>query len=223
MKEAIGSRARQILEILKGEFLIPNLEDIKDEPFKILIRTIISQSTAETNTERAYTNLSNSHLVEPEVLIAADIKKIEKALRVAGLYRNKAWVLKEVSKLIIEKFDGSLNFIHEAPLNEARENLMSLPGVGPKTSDIVLLFSGRRPVIPVDTHVNRVSKRLGLSPSKASYEGVRHSLENLYKREGDEYFAVHMLIIELGRKVCRARNPLCHICSLQLLCPSAKL
>jgi len=213
-------RAKEVLHILQKEFSIPTLSDIVDDPFKVLIRTVISQSTAEVNTRRAYENLSESMVITPERLADADVKEIEEALRVAGLYRNKSKKIKKISELVLEEHGGSLGFIHSLPLEEARERLMGLPGVGPKTADIVLLFCAERPTIPVDTHVNRVSKRLGLAPAKADYEVVRRSLQELYQPK--DYLSVHMLLIALGRRYCKALNPLCPICPVKQNCPSAE-
>jgi len=213
------TRARRVLKELELRFPVPQLSEIGDDPFKVLVRTIISQSTAEINTRRAYENLSRKMLLTPKRLAEADVKEIEEALFVAGLYRNKSRILKQVSQMILQEFKGSLDFIYSKPLKEAREKLQSLPGVGPKTADILLLFCAKRPVLPVDTHVERVSKRLGLVPLKAGYERIREDLEALYAPE--EYFKVHMLFISLGRKVCRAVRPKHDECPVNHLCPSA--
>lgn len=214
-------RARRILEALELRFKVPDLSEITDDPFKILVRTIISQSTAEINTRRAYKNLSRKMLVTPKSLAEADIREIEDALLVAGLYRNKSKIIKKVSQLILQEFNGSFNFMYSKPLKEARERLLSLPGVGPKTADIILLFCAKRPVLPIDTHVNRVSKRLGLVPLRASYEKIREELQALYPPE--EYFKVHMLFISLGRRICKARKPKHIECPVNHLCPSAHI
>jgi len=220
MQNEETERARRILGKLKENFAVPQLSSIETDLFKVLIRTIISQSTAEINTRRAYQNLSARLSITLGALAKADVEEIEEALKVAGLYRNKSRVIKKVSSLILERFNGSLDFVYSLPLDESREKLMSLPGVGPKTADIVLLFCGKRPVLPVDTHVDRVSKRLGLVPSKASYEETRKSLQEMYNSK--EYFEVHMLFIALGRKYCKAIKPLHAICPVVGLCPSAK-
>lgn len=212
-------RATKVLDVLKSEFSVPKLSNISDDPFRVLIRTVISQSTAEANTRRAYENLSRSMVITPRRLADADVKTIEEALRVAGLYRNKSKTIKKISKMMLEEYGGSLDFIYSMPLEEARKRLMKFPGVGPKTADIVLLFCAQRPTIPVDTHVNRVSKRLGLVPAKADYEVVRRSLQELCRPK--EYFSVHMLLIALGRRYCKALNPLCTICPVEQNCPSA--
>ncbi|MEM2026306.1 MAG: endonuclease III [Candidatus Bathyarchaeia archaeon] len=215
-------RARKILSILKSSFPIPDISDLAKDPFKILVRTIISQSTSERNTQRAFENLSSKMPITPKSLAEADVRCIEEALKVAGLYRNKSVVLKEMSRMIIEKFGGSLDFIYSLPLNEARDKLLSLPGVGPKTADIVLLFCAEKPVLPVDTHVRRVSKRLGFVPkNEEKYDSIRARIEELYSPE--EYFDVHMLLIALGRKFCKSLKPSCAQCIVNNLCPSRKL
>jgi len=214
-------RAKRILEALELRFEVPKLSEIADDPFKILVRTIISQSTAEVNTRRAYENLSKKTLLTPERLAKADTKEIEDALFVAGLYRNKSRIIKKVSQLILQELNGSLDFIYSKPLKEAREKLLSLPGVGPKTADIILLFCAKRPVLPIDTHVNRVSKRLGLVPMEANYERIREILQALYSPE--EYFKVHMLFISLGREICKAGKPKHNECPVNHLCPSVHI
>lgn len=107
------------------------------------------------------------------------------------------------------------------PIEEARKTLMELPGVGPKTADVVLLFSGNQSTIPVDTHVNRVSKRLGLAPAGGGYEEVRLSLQSLFKP--DDYLAVHLLLIAHGRTHCKAIKPHCTTCPVNIYCPSKGL
>ena len=221
MQSQETERTTEILRILKRSFPVPEPPVLAGDPFKVLVRTIISQSTAETNTRRAYENLSRRLSVTPEVLAEADIKMVEDALRVAGLYRNKSRTMVEVSSLIVKEFNGSLDFIHSLPLDEARQKLMGLPGVGPKTADIVLLFSGKRPTLPIDTHVARVAKRLGLVPSKAGYEGIRGGLQSLY--QPDEYYNVHMVFIALGRRFCKALKPNHVSCPVARLCPLSEI
>ena len=215
------NRAREILKALELRFGIPRFPEIATDPFKLLVRTIISQSTTEVNTRRAYENLSRKMLLTPKALAEADIKEIESSLFVAGLYRNKSRVIKRVSQLVLQELNGSFDFIYLDPLEKAREKLLSLPGVGPKTADIILLFSAKRPVLPIDTHINRVSKRLGLVPIKADYERIRKSLEALYLPE--EYFKVHILFIRLGRRICKAGKPNHSECPVNHLCPSRQL
>jgi endonuclease-3 len=200
---------------------MPRWVNAKRNPFETLIVTIISQNTASRNTAKAFENLSKRFKITPETLANAKTSKIEECLKVAGLYRNKARAIKQVSRIILEKFSGSLKLILSLPLEEARKTFLQLPGVGPKTADVVLLFCSKKSTIPVDTHVERVAKRLGLAPENGDYEAVRKSLQTLYRQR--EYLAVHVLFISLGRRYCCARNPLCRDCPLNMLCPSRRL
>jgi endonuclease-3 len=214
-------RATTILQILRKTFAMPNWTKSKGDPFETLIVTIISQNTADRNTARAFEHLSNRFEIKPEVLAKAETSQIEDALKTAGLYRNKAKTIKKVSRIILERFHGSLQPILSLPLEEARETLMALPGIGPKTTDVVLLFSAKQSTVPVDTHVNRVSKRLGFAPSNGNYEAVRTSLQSLY--DPRDYLAVHVLLIAHGRRYCKAGHPLCEECPVNIYCPSKGL
>ncbi|MEM1564084.1 MAG: endonuclease III [Candidatus Bathyarchaeia archaeon] len=211
-------RAEEILQILRENFTLPRWVSADHNPFETLVITIISQNTSDRNTEKAFEKLSKAFAITPEVLAKAETSEIEECLKVAGLYRNKARIIKQVSKIIIKKFNGKLETILALPFEKARETLLQLPGVGPKTADVLLLFSANKPTIPVDTHVNRVSKKLGLAPADGDYESVRESLQKLYKPE--DYLEVHILLILLGRKYCKARKPLCKPCPVKMLCPS---
>jgi endonuclease-3 len=217
----IRDRAEKILQILQRNFTIPRWAASKRDPFKTLIVTIISQNTADRNTARAFENLSKKSKITPEALAKAETRQIEECLKVAGLYRNKAKTIQQTSKIVLEKFRGTLEPILSLPFKEARKKLLQLPGVGPKTADVVLLFSSEKPTIPVDTHVDRVAKRLGLAPSNGDYEAVRKSLQSLFKPR--DYLAVHVLLISLGREHCKARKPFCVQCPLNTLCPSRRL
>ena len=210
-----------ILQTLKNSLAKPKLVKPKSDPFETLIVTIISQNTADTNTERAFENLSKQFEITPQALETAETSKIEACLHVGGLYKSKAKTIKNVSKIVIEKFGGSLNPILSLPLSEARKMLLELPGIGPKTADVVLLFSADQPTIPVDTHVNRVAKRLGFAPANGDYEEVRLSLQNLFNQK--DYLNVHLLLIALGRKYCKAGRPHCIECPVKIYCPSKSL
>ena len=210
--------AATILQILQDTLAVPKLVKPKCDPFETLIVTIISQNTADRNTERAFENLSKQFEVTPQALSEAETSKLEACLHVGGLYKSKAKTIQTVSKIILEKFQGSLKPILLLPLDEARKTLMELPGIGPKTADVVLLFAANQPTIPVDTHVNRVSKRLGLAPAKGGYEEVRLSLQSLF--DPKDYLVVHLLLIAQGRKYCKARQPLCPECPVNNYCPS---
>lgn len=214
-------RAATVLKILRENLAMPKWTEAKRNPFETLIVTVISQNTADRNTARAFEHLSKRFEIKPEVLAKAETSQVEEALRVGGLYRNKAKTIKQVSTIILEKFHGSVQPILSLPLDEAREALMALPRIGPKTADVILLFSAKQPTIPVDTHVKRVAKRLGFAPANGDYDAVRMALQSLYNPR--DYLAVHVLLIAHGRRYCKARRPLCEQCPVNMHCPSRGL
>jgi len=133
------------------------------------------------------------------------------------LHKQKARALKQLSVMITEKYSGNFTSMLEGrPFVEVRDRLQELPHVGPKTADVLLGILGQ-PTISVDTHVDRVSKRLDLAPNKGKYELVRSSLMQAFS--GEDYRVVPMYFMALGRKFCRARHPLCPKCPINDLCP----
>lgn len=213
--------AATVLQVLRQALAMPTWAKSKRDPFETLIVTIISQNTADRNTTRAFENLSKQFEITPETLANAETSQIEKCLHTAGLYKSKAKTIKHVSKAIVEDFHGTLAPILALPLEEARNMLTQFPGIGPKTADVVLLFSAKKPTIPVDTHVNRVAKRLGFAPANGNYETVRKNLQLLYS--SSDYLSVHVLLIAHGKKYCNARHPLCTQCPVNIHCPSKGL
>ena len=211
-------RAATVLAILKKTIAYPQKVKAKQDPFQTLVTTIISQNTADKNTERAFENLSMKFEITPQILAKAEVGEIEDTIKVAGLYKNKAQAIKRAATIILQNYRGTLQPILKLPLEEARTVLMQFPGVGPKTADVVLLFSANQPTIPVDTHVNRLAKRLGFASAKSDYESVRRGLQLLF--DPRDYFAVHLLLIEHGRRTCKALHPNCLQCAVNVYCPS---
>lgn len=211
-------RATIILNVLKQTLTLPSWVKSKRDPFKTLIITILSQNTADSNAAKAYENLSKHFEIIPEALAKGSLGELKEAIKVAGLYNSKAMTIKKASSIIIEKYNRTLKPILSLPLEEARKALMQFPGVGPKTADVVLLFSSTQKTIPIDTHVNRLAKRLCLASAKGNYESVRCSLQALF--DPSEYLNVHLLFIAHGRKTCKSLHPLCKQCTINLYCPS---
>ncbi len=212
----VTAQAQDLLSILRQTVAVPSLVKAKSDPFETLIVTIISQNTADKNTDAAFTRLKQHFKITPKVLAEAQTAEIEQCIRPAGLYKGKTQAIKSASKIIQEKYGGSLGPILALPVDEARNVLTSMPGVGPKTADVILLFSAQKPTIPVDTHVNRVSKRLGIAPKTGDYEAVRLSLQKVFDER--DYLAVHQLLIGHGRQFCKAHNPLCRECQIISYC-----
>ena len=212
----VTAQTNEMLNILKQTVAVPNLVKIKSNPFETLIITIISQNTADKNTDTAYTRLKQHFQITPKNLSEAESTQLEDCIKPAGLYKNKTHTIQTASKIIQEKYNGSMDTILTLPLNEARKTLTDIPGVGPKTADVVLLFSAQKPTIPVDTHVNRVSKRIGIAPKTGDYETVRSSLQKLF--DETDYLVAHQLLIGHGRQFCKAKKPLCNICPIINYC-----
>jgi endonuclease-3 len=189
-------------------------------PVDELVSTILSQNTNDINRDRAFESLRR-HFPTWEAVRDADPGSIVAAIRSAGLANQKGpriqHVLQEIST---ERASMDLNFLKDLPLEEARTWLMKFKGVGPKTAAIVLLFSLDCPAFPVDTHIFRVTGRIGLLPEKMTVEDAHTHLEKIFPP--DAYYAVHLNIIRLGREICVARRPACQYCPLSGLCKYAK-
>jgi len=188
-------------------------------PFETLIHTILSQNTNDRNSDAAMTKLRKRYRITPSSLSRANVNILIACIRSAGLYTLKGPRIIQVSRIIQRTYDGSLNSILKLPYLEAKEKLMEMPGVGPKTADIVLAFNAKHPVIPVDTHIARVTKRLGIAPKNAPYEEIRTSLEELIPERNR--ISLHLSIIEFGRAICKAPRPKCQICPVNSTCPSS--
>lgn len=147
--------------------------------FKLLISTIISQNTNWKNTRRAFENLKLKFSVDPRSLALADTSALEDALKIAGLHRVKSKVIKHVSKIVHFCLNDDLDVLSKLSLEETRRILLSLPGIGYKTADILLLFSFNKPVFPIDTHIFRVTKRIGFVQYNVGYERLRRVVESL--------------------------------------------
>jgi endonuclease III len=190
-------------------------------PVDELISTILSQNTNDLNRDRAFESL-RKRFPTWEKVRDADPASVTAAIRPAGLANQKGPRIQQVLKEISAQ-RGSLDlyFLKDLPLEDARLWLMKFKGVGPKTAAIVLLFSLGRPAFPVDTHIYRVTGRLGLRPEKMTVEATHTHLEYLLPPE--TYYAAHLNIIRLGREVCVARKPACPRCPLRDLCRYVKL
>jgi endonuclease-3 len=186
------------------------------DPVEALVSAILSQNTNDVNRDRAYGQLRARFPTWEEVR-DAPLPVLVDAIRPAGLAPTKAPRIQEALKRIsAEHGELSLDFLADLPLEEARAWLRAIPGVGPKTAAIVLLFALGRPVFPVDTHIHRVAGRLGLTPLKTTREQAHEILEALIPPE--IYYPFHINLILHGRAVCHARNPEHERCVLRDEC-----
>lgn len=177
----------------------------------------MSQNTSWQNEATAFRRLEEMIGVTPEAISGAKISEIAEAIKPAGMYNLRSKILKKVAADIIERFDGDLSQTVSKPYTAAREILMTLPGVGTKTADVVLLFNAGKQVIPVDRHIERITKRLELAPKNAPYDTIRLNLEE--STTPKNYLETHIKLIQFGRDICRAQNPKCSECILNNICP----
>ncbi|HHX42778.1 MAG TPA: endonuclease III [Chloroflexi bacterium] len=186
------------------------------DPLTELVVTILSQNTADVNRDRAYRSL-RARFASWEEVRAAPVAALEDAIRVAGLANTKAPRIHRILEdLHRERGSLDLDFLAEMSTEEAREYLLALHGVGPKTAACVLLFSLHKPALPVDTHVQRVSLRLGLVPPRTPPERTERLLEAALPPE--TYYAFHLNMIRHGRTLCTAARPRCSECPLLPIC-----
>jgi endonuclease-3 len=186
-----------------------------------LVQTILSQNTSDRNSRAAFASLKQ-RFPRWEELLTARVSSIEKAIRSGGLARTKAPRIKRALAGIRQSRGRlSLDFLDDLPLKEAKSYLESIEGVGPKTAACVLMFCYNRPALPVDTHVHRVGKRLGLIPQQCGANAAHEALQDMCPPK--LIYPFHVLMVEHGRKTCNARNPGCEECALTDLCPSALL
>jgi len=189
------------------------------DPLSELIAVILSQNTSDANSGRAFNSLLAAFGTWEEVA-AVEVDAIEQVIHSGGLSRVKAARIKDILQTISREHGSlDLTFLADMDIDEAGTWLKRLPGVGPKTAACVLLFALGRPVFPVDTHVYRVSRRLGLIANGASAEKAHELLGNMIASESVYQF--HMNMVEHGRRICRARRPKCPECVLRSDCPSA--
>ena len=185
-------------------------------PVDELISTILSQNTSDINRDKAFYALKDA-FPEWEMVMKARVSDIRDVIRPAGLANRKAPRIQNALAVIYEEQNElTLDFLAEMDLDDAKKWLTDLDGVGPKTAAIVLLFSFNRPAMPVDTHVHRVTGRLGLIETGTSAEKAHVLLEEIV--DPDAYYSFHLNVIRHGREVCAARKPKCEICSLQEHC-----
>ena len=184
-----------------------------------LIFTVLTQHTSDLNAERSYDALRKVMPTWASV-IEAETQKIADAIHHGGLANQKSVRIQKILIEILHRLGHfELEFLSDLPLEEARSWLTSLPGVGPKTAAVVMAFSLKMPAFPVDTHILRVSKRLGLIGRKVSADQAHPIMENMIP--SNNRYDMHVLLITHGRQICKARVPQCGRCPLDQECPAS--
>ena len=197
-------RVIKIVEELNNVFEIRVFLD--HDPYKVLVRTILSQRTRDENTDQATNNLFLKYKDIYEV-VEAPTEDVQELIKPAGFYRVKAGRIQEVSQILIDQYGG------EVP--DTLEELVKLPGVGRKTANCVLVFAFELPAIPVDTHVHRISNRMGLvntkNPDETEFELSKIAPKELWIKLND-------LMVQFGQNICKPTSPQCEMCPVNYLC-----
>ena len=196
----------EIEKIIEGDTHLDQLANKKNDPFKILIATILSARTRDSSTEEVTKNLFSRYKTSREIA-NAPIEILEKLVHKAGFYKVKAARIKEVSRIILEDFMG------EVPRDFSE--LVSLPGVGAKTANCVLVYAFKVPAIPVDTHVHRIPNRLGWIKTTKPEQTEKKLKEILPK---SHWIRVNRLFVRFGQEICLPIHPKCDSCSLNAIC-----
>ncbi len=211
----LTDHARRVHERLAGFYGYPEWRDplpALDE----LVSTILSQNTNDANRDRAFQGL-RKQFPTWETVRDAPVDEVINAIRPAGLANQKGPRIQQVLREITTQ-RGALNldFLKEQSAEEVTDWLLSFKGVGPKTAAIVVQFSLGKPAFPVDTHIYRVTGRLGLRPEKMNADQAHVHLAQIFSP--DTYYPVHLNLIRLGREICKARRPECALCPIRDLC-----
>ncbi len=196
----------RISEAIKGESHLDQLARKKQDPFKILISTILSARTRDSNTEEATKTLFAKYNT-PELIANAEVEELEKLIYKSGFYKVKAVRIKEVSQIIKNKFDSVVP--------DDFEDLISLPGVGAKTANCVLVYAFKIPAIPVDTHVHRIPNRLGWIETKKPEE-TETELKKIIPK--DQWIRINRLFVRFGQEICLPNRPKCDLCPINSIC-----
>ncbi len=181
-----------------------------------LVSCILSQSTNDTNRDRAFARLKSNYESWEAVRIS-DLDELVEVIRPAGLANQKAPRIQDVLATIYQTTgEYSIDFLDQMSIDDAKDWLVSLKGIGPKTAAIVLCFAYGRPAFPVDTHIYRVSKRIGFLPEKLSANDAHPVMEAMVP--ATDYYQFHIQLIQHGRDTCHARKPSCELCCISAHC-----
>ena len=197
----------EIEKSIEGESHLDQLAKKRNDPFKILISTILSARTRDSSTEEVTKNLFSMYKTSEEIS-NANIEILEKLVHKSGFYKVKAARIKEVSRIISEDYMG------EVPADF--DDLVSLPGVGAKTANCVLVYAFKIPAIPVDTHVHRIPNRLGWIKT-VKPEQTEKTLKEILPKS--QWIRVNRLFVRFGQEICLPIHPKCDLCPLNAICP----
>lgn len=192
-----------------------------ESPFEVLVGAVLVQNTAWKNVERAIDNLREAGVMEPQALYALDEAELAELIRPAGYFQVKARRLRNLLRLVVERYDGSLEAMFRTDLATLREELLSVNGIGPETADAILLYAGELPSFVVDTYTHRVLARHGWIGYDADYHEIQDHFAATLPENAALYNEYHALLVRLGKEYCRKTAPKCNECPLVDLLPAS--
>jgi endonuclease-3 len=224
MKRAMGKRKTLLVETDRRllRYFGPRKFTLREKPLDNLVWTVLSQNTTDLTADRAYRQLRRRFPTWTAVL-RAPRRAVEETLRLCGLQKQKTATIQGLlRRLQAERGRLSLSFLRRLPPEEATAWLTASPGIGTKTAAVALLFSFAMPLFPVDTHIRRVSGRLGLVPEGAPAHRVQELLAAVAPKAAEVCARLHLSLIQLGREICHPRAPECRVCPLRAICRHAR-
>jgi endonuclease-3 related protein len=185
-----------------------------ETPFEVIVGAILTQNTTWKNVERAIANLRAAGLLDPARLARVRLPRLERLVRPSGYYRQKARKLKAFLRFLDAEFGGSLDRMFRLPTAALREKLLSVHGIGPETADSILLYAGNHAVFVIDAYARRVLARHALAGARVSYDDAQALFHHHLPREATLFNQYHALLVETGKRWCRAREARCEECPL---------
>ncbi len=189
-----------------------------ETPFEVVVGAILTQNTAWRNVEKAIGNLKREGLLDPESILGTPDGVLRELVRPAGFYNQKVRRLKAVCKLIVDS--GGLEDLFSLPLEDLRDKLLSVKGIGPETADAIILYAANKPTFVVDRYTHRIFTRLGIWHGNYDYNSIKKLVETQIFPNVEVYKEFHALIDEHAKRICR-KKPYCNACPLRGVCPYA--
>ena len=189
-----------------------------DSPFEVMVGAVLVQNTAWKNVERAIANLREEGLMEPVALYQLPVDELQELIRPAGYFRLKADRLRNLLRLVVEQYNGSIDAMLATDLETLRADLLTVKGIGPETADSILLYAAEMPTFVVDTYTHRVLARHGWIGYDADYYQIKEYFESSLPSDVDQYNEFHALLVRIGNQFCRKR-PKCEDCPLADMLP----
>jgi endonuclease-3 related protein len=191
-----------------------------ESPFEVLVGAVLVQNTAWRNVERAIENLRDADLMQPRALFDLPERELAELIRPAGYFQVKARRLRNLLRLVVGQYDGSLEAMFRTDLGTLREELLAVSGIGPETADAILLYAGGKPTFVVDTYTHRVLARHGWIGYEADYHEIKDYFESGLPADATLYNEYHALLVRVGKEYCRKTNPKCDECPLCDMLPA---